>query len=348
MIEIRELHLGKDSFDLFFEVPFILSDSSFNEEQNLRERNQLSFNNIFFEHGEGCGFVILEEGKLKGRIFASIDKSLVKKNELLGNRKKIIGHIGYLFVDEEAYSKKLIEKAEDWLKKKGVTDVHGPLNLNILNGYRLQTGGFDTQAFPGEPRNPGYYKDFLKKSGYKVFNSWNSWDLTPQFIKLSAYHAQEISKKATTEGFSIRPIKMEKFEEELGHICDCALESFSFNYGVAQISKKEFIQSLIHLKPLIKSHLFYILEEGDGNVGGFIMGYQDDPEKPNRIVFHTVALRKKWQKTYAAYLLAFKMSSYVSSLGYHGIGAFAKEGKSTFDRLGPPTRTYSLFEKRLS
>ena len=78
------------------------------------------------------------------------------------------------------------------------------------------------------------------------------------------------------------------------------------------------------------------------------MGYQDNPEKPDRIIFHTVALRKKWQKTYAAYLLAFKMSSYVSSLGYHGIGAFAKEGKSTFDRLGPPTRSYSLFEKCLS
>ena len=83
--------------------------------------------------------------------------------------KKLIGHIGYLFVEAEVYSKKLIEKAEAWLNKKGVTDVHGPLNLNILNGYRLQMEGFDKPAFPGEPRNPSYYKGFLEKSGYKVF-----------------------------------------------------------------------------------------------------------------------------------------------------------------------------------
>ena len=281
---------------------------------------------------------------IKGRIFSSIDRSLIGKGE---DKHKIIGHIGYLSVLEEIYSERLIKEAEQWLRSKGATHVHGPLNLNVLNGYRLQMSGFDTLPFPGEPRNPIYYKEFFLSSGYKVINRWNSWDLSPEFIQSSAYHAQEYSKKAMIDGVTIRPLNMNKFEEELAHICECALESFSSNYGIAQISKEEFVQSLLYLKPLIKGDLFYILEEKGGDVGGFIMGYQDDSENPSRIIFHTVALKEKWQKTYAAYLLAFKICSKVSSLGHHGIGAFAKEGKSTFDRLGPPTRSYSMFEKSL-
>lgn len=345
MLEILKLEIGKKEFDSFFKVPYLLQNFPFSKENYDREKKQLSLKNIFFEHAKGCGFVVKDNGEFKGRIFASVDESLIQNKDNESKFQKVIGHIGYICVKEELYYRKLIEEAERWLKNKGVTHIHGPLNLNILNGYRLQVDGFRTDPFPGEPRNPGYYKKFFEQSGYKVLNSWNSWDLNPDFIRLSANHASAISKKVNLKGVTIRSLNIKKFENEISNICDCALESFSLNYGIAQISKKEFVQSLSHLKPLMRENLFYILQERNGKVGGFIMGYQDDPLKPKRIIFHTVALNKKWQKTNAAYLLAEKICNTVSSLGYYGIGAFAKEGKSTFDRLGPPTRRYSMFEK---
>ena len=341
MFELKKIELGKQDLSPFFEVPFALDPENHSKEQEEIERNQLSPKNLFFEHAEGCAFIILKDGKFKGRIFASLDHNLVQKQ---GEK---VGHIGYVCFSHGPEYRQLVIEAENWLKEKGATHVHGPMNLNIINGYRLQVSGFKTKPFPGEPRNPSQYKDLLKSLGYKVINTWNSWDLPPEFIKLSTDYAKQICQNKSLEGIKIRPINVEKFEEELAAIYECALESFSLNYGISKISREEFVQSLLHLKPLMADEFFHILEEENGQISGFIMGYKDSPTDPSRIIFHTIAIKQHWQKTHAPYLISIPMGDAVAQTGRPGIGALAKEGKSTYDRLGPPTRSYSMFSKNL-
>ena len=72
---------------------------------------------------------------LKGRIFG-VDCSFKTKRRVKLQKVMVILVI---FKKEELYYRKLIEEAERWLKNKGVT-IHGPLNLNILNGYDFIDG----------------------------------------------------------------------------------------------------------------------------------------------------------------------------------------------------------------
>jgi hypothetical protein len=335
-MEVRKVEWGKEHFSSFFEVPQTLG-----QRDNDLEKKQLSPTNLFFDHAEGCGFMAHEEGIFKGRVFASLDHNLHQKEG------QIVGHIGYFCFSDKDTCLDLLEKAERWLKDKGATHVHGPMNLNIINGYRLQMSGFETTPFPGEPRNPSCYKDYLHEAGHREISTWSTWDVSSQFIKMKIDHSKKICRQHSIEGMKIRPANILKFEEELANIYECALEAFVDNYGMAKISEREFIQSLMHLKPLMADEFFYLIEEDNGNIGGFFMGYKDDPHHPSRLIFHTMALKKRWQKTIAPYLVALPLCQAAHQRNLPGIGALAKKGRTTFDGLKAPDRTYSMFSKKL-
>ena len=130
---------------------------------------QLGADSLFYRHGEARLFGCYRNGKLVGRVVASVDHDLPDQE---------VGHFGYFEAcSDEACAEKLMQAAEKWLREKGKSRIEGPINLNMLAGYRFQTKGFDTQAFPGEPRNPDYYPALIMKcmipalKKYPILNS---------------------------------------------------------------------------------------------------------------------------------------------------------------------------------
>jgi hypothetical protein len=120
---------------------------------------QLGADSLFYRHGDTRLFVCHQDGQPVGRIVASVDHDFPHQE---------VGHFGYFEAcPEKACTEKLIQASEEWLREKGKKRIEGPINLNILAGYRLQTTGFDTPAFPGEPRNPEYYSNLLGSLGYR-------------------------------------------------------------------------------------------------------------------------------------------------------------------------------------
>ena len=340
-MKIQQLNLGAEEFGVFHQVPEVLGLDRNSVPLDL-ERAQLSLGNPFFKHAEGYGFVCEKEGKLSGRVFASLDQNLHQHDG------QLVGHVGYFTCAEDtASAQALLRAAEEWLKGKGVTHVHGPVNLNIFTGYRVQMSGFDTTPFPGEPRNPEYYGKLLEEAGYDVLTTWSSWDLPPDFVKSSAEYFKKSADQSPLPGLTIRKGDVSQLSTELQQLYQPAMEAFAQNYGFSQISQDEFLSAFIHLHPLMEAELFHILSDDNGKIGGFIFGYKDAPTDHIRIIFHTVGLLEKWRATPALYELAVPLWETAAATGLPVIGALAKEGKTTYDRLGLPSRTYSVFTRAL-
>ena len=78
--------------------------------------------NPYFEHAEVALFVARDaDGKLLGRISAQIDDLDQESGSTTGKK----GHFGFLEAVHETAMCDLIEAAESWLRKRGVTALSG-------------------------------------------------------------------------------------------------------------------------------------------------------------------------------------------------------------------------------
>ena len=114
-------------------------------------------------------FWIIEDsrGEVVGRIGASV--SPTRKGE---------GAIGFFEVDlasgdSAKIADALLSQAESWLKSKGVSSAHGPMNFNTWFPYRFRVSE-PKERFTWEPENPPEYVEFWQKRGYTNLESYHS------------------------------------------------------------------------------------------------------------------------------------------------------------------------------
>lgn len=95
--------------------------------------------NPFFKRGEAVYFVARRDGKLVGRVSASIDR---EHNRL---RNETTGFYGFFdTVDDDAVGAALLSRAAEWLKAKGMTRMSGPFGLYANEEVGTLVEGFDS------------------------------------------------------------------------------------------------------------------------------------------------------------------------------------------------------------
>ena len=340
MIELDPLI---DDLTEFIGIPQHLTPEFASPMRAALETQQLSPGNLFFTHGKARAFLLKDDhGIALGRILASTDQNLEQKTA------KKVGHIGFFdCVDHHQAAQYLFDAAEHWLKNEGCDAAEGPLNLNIYTGYRVQISGFETMPFPGEPRNPAYYPALLEQSGYTTVATWNSWDVPVSFLEETVEHSRAALLERGTEEVKHRRANTQEFEKELRFIHRCILDIFSQNYGYSEISEDEWVQTTIYRQPLMTDDLFRITLDDAGQPTGVVMGFPDDPQKPTRSIFHTFGTLSSQRKTSIPYLLINLLFEEGLRRGLPAVGALCTEGRTTFDRHGPPSRSYVVMHKPL-
>lgn len=325
-------------------------------------QQELSDENLFFEHGRAALFLAEREGEICGRIVASVDDNLLQQD---------VGHFGYFeCIDDAEIAAVLLQRAEQWCKAQGKTQIHGPINLNIYGNYRLQTRGFDTPPFLGEPRAPKYYQDLLKQAGYGVEATWNSWDIPAQiFPMLQGYMEQQAaSAQGEDDAYRLEFLNVQDLERHLHDAHTAAMKSFAENYGFSKLSFEAFKQVYAGLLLILQRHpeLFGLFYHGDEPVG-FGYGYPNYADffqelngdaaglagfaqaEAQSMVFHSFGMDPAHRKTrmpYTVFAEAFKAAR-EQNMRY-AIGALAREGRTAYDQLGDPSRSYSIFSRSLT
>lgn len=319
---------------------------------------ELSPDNLFFRHGEAAIFVAESEQGVVGRIVASVDHQLTDQQ---------VGHFGYFeALNDPAVAQALLQAAEDWLRQQGKTQMHGPVNLSIYHNYRAQTSGFETSPFLGEPRNPDYYPALFEAAGLQAHAHWNSWDIpAPQMQMMAAYMQQKGNQPSP---YTLQTLASQPADKHLQDLHRVAMPIFAENYGFAELDFAEFQQVYAGLLMVFQKHpdlvgVFYegqepvafgfvypdysgFFEEINGDVAG-LAGFQ--AASTQQLVFHTFGILKAHRQSVIAYQMFNETFRAIAAYGFqHIFGALAKEGRSAYDQLGKPTRSYAIFAKDLS
>ena len=260
-----------------------------------------------------------------------------------------VGHFGFFEVcPERACAAKLMHACEDWLRQRGKKRIEGPVNLNMLAGYRVQTAGFDTEPFPGEPRNPPHYAELLGELGYRDVARWQSWDISPlALLGLRAIDwLQRSTRRATkARGYHIEKLRTDRLGEEIGKIHALVHEIFTDNYGFSAIDLAEHLQmqgGAVDGSVDVAGAFLY--HRSQSEPVGFSYGFCID----DVAILHTFGVTQAHRGSGAANLL---FSYGLQDLRKRGVrsavGALAKEGKSKYERIGRPARAYKIVGKEL-
>ncbi|HEY9840308.1 MAG TPA: hypothetical protein V6D23_07640, partial [Candidatus Obscuribacterales bacterium] len=238
---------------------------------------------------------------------------------------------------------------------------------------RLQTAGFETRPFLGEPRALPYYAGLLETAGYAPCAGWHSWDISgAQLQPIQGYMAHKLAaiRAAQTHHYQMKTFDPEDPGPDLARLYRLAMAGFAGNYGFASLDFEEFVQVYQGLLLVFRRHpellgIFYadgipepvafgfaypdyadFFQQLDGKAAGL----QDFPAATaHGMVFHTFAVLPEHRQAEPPYkMFAYGFDKAVEAGYDYAIGALAKEGRTAYDQLGAPTRSYAVFEKRPS
>ncbi len=301
---------------------------------------QVGPNSLFYRHGETRLYVCYQKDQPVGRVVAWVDHHFPDQE---------VGHFGFFeSCPDKSCAEQLMQACEEWLRGKGKTRIEGPIDLNILGGYRCQTDGFDTLAFPIEPRNPDYYPDLFAHLGYREVALWQSWDISPfALLGLRGIDWLQRSKRRATRdrGYHVEVLRADRLAEEIGKIHYLVHEIFADNYGFSPIDLAEHTQMQGEtVEGEISVRGAFLYHSTKREPVGFSYGFFVE----RTAVFHSFGVTHEHRGSGGADLLFHQALETVRAEGVtRAIGALVKEGKSKYASVGRPRRAYAIFGKEL-
>jgi GNAT superfamily N-acetyltransferase len=224
--------------------------------------------NPFYDHSDAAHFLIEHEGRIAGRISA-IDNKL---HNQVQNEKT--GFWGYFESENDpAVSGALFDAAADWLRKRGLTRMLGPVNPSINDPSGLLIEGFEWSPFVLMTYNPRFYPLLVEKSGLKKAMDLIAWILTHQDLDRERIDrvAELIRKRSEV---SVRFIDLSKLDRELDIIKDVYNDAWEKNWGFVPMTEAEVRFQADDLKSILLPEFGYIAEK-QGRPVGFAFALPD-------------------------------------------------------------------------
>ncbi|SVD02313.1 uncharacterized protein METZ01_LOCUS355167, partial [marine metagenome] len=210
--------------------------------------------NPFYKESEVDLFLVVSgDQKPVGRIALIINHA---HNKTYSER---VGFFGmFETINDSQVSDLLLNKAEKWCQKNKLKKLLGPVNLSTNHECGLLIDGFDTPPVIGIPYNPQYYIDFMESWGLSKVKDLVSLRL--DLIRIPDYLELGVARLRKRNHYSIRPIRMNKFSDELEKIWEIYNSSWRSNWGFVQISKEEFEYSANEMRSFINPEFCFIAE----------------------------------------------------------------------------------------
>lgn len=224
--------------------------------------------NPFFEHADVQNFLALKHGEVAGRITAIINHN----HNQFHNEKT--GFFGFFESEnDEDVARALFEAAEDWIRKRGMDRIRGPMNFSTNDTCGLLIDAFDSPPVILMPYNPPYYKELIEKAGYgkvKDLYAYFMDDSTPISDKVK--RISDIIKRR--HNVTIRSVNMKKFREDVELVKIVYNEVWSKNWGFVPLTDAEIDHIAKELKPVVDPDLA-IFAFVDGEPAGFSLTLPD-------------------------------------------------------------------------
>lgn len=255
-IQIQRVHDYKD-FVLFYQVPFqIYQDNPFWVAPLWIEvKDFFKKNNPFWSHAECALFLARKNNAVIGRIAAIIDYKFCEV------AKEKIGFFGFFeCMDDVGAAEALLHTAQDWLIKKQMNVMRGPIDGRVDIGSGLLVSGFDARPSLLSTYSPAYYIPFVESFGMRKIR-----DLFLYYIDLTKPIPSKLEEKAqqcAASGITLRPFHRRRTGQELKWWIDFFLETFTEHWGYVPVSREEVKDrfGVKQLRWIVDPDLFLIAE----------------------------------------------------------------------------------------
>jgi hypothetical protein len=227
----------------------------------------------FYEHSEADFFIAARDGEDVGCIAALVNKPY---NEYQNKKQASF----YLFdtIDDLEVARTLFDAVFEWARERGLDQVVGPKGFGPLDGYGIQTEGFEhRQMMTMMHYNYDYYPKFMEELGFRKEVDFLScyFDLSKleeNFPQRIHRIADRIQKRGTLK------VKQFQSKKELAswgqRIGEAYNNAFVNNWEYYPLSKKEIDFVVENILVIADPKLFKIITH-DEEVVGFLFSFKD-------------------------------------------------------------------------
>jgi len=222
----------------------------------------------FYKHGDAALFLARRDGEIVGRIMASDDPNY---NAL---HQSNVGCFGlFECIDDPDVATALFQAAAGWLRKKGRTEIMGPIDYSINYVCGLLIAGFQFAPTILTAHNPPYYRELIEGCGFAKEKDWYAWwfaDPAKAAARLRPL-AERFRKRWPG---TIRAGNLKNIREESRRLRQIYNQAWEKNWGFVPFTEAEFQFMTHELKQLVIPEFTLIAEVGDEPVG-FILCVPD-------------------------------------------------------------------------
>lgn len=258
----------------FINLPYQLYRNDRNWVPPLRSEQRAQFDpvkNPMLQHCEYSLFLASRAGRVIGRISAFID------HLALEHWQQPIGLFGsFECLNDPEAAAALLNAARDWLQSKGMTSMRGPWSF-ASQEWGLVVEGFEPPPVILAPYNPPYYNDLLSTFGLVkandllvyVIDARDRYEVPPRILTLTDKVRQRYRVR-------VRPVNMQRLEEDVLTITRLANESISDNWGFYPVTEEEARAMARDMRQIVHPRAILIAEEeATGRPIGFAMSLPD-------------------------------------------------------------------------
>jgi GNAT superfamily N-acetyltransferase len=222
----------------------------------------------FYQHGDAALFLARKNGEIAGRIMASDDPNY---NSL---HQTNVGCFGlFESIDDPDVAAALFEAAAGWLRKRGRTEMMGPIDYSTNYVCGLLIDGFQFPPTILTAHNPPYYRHLIESCGFIKAKDWYAWWFADPAKAVAHLRRLAARFKAHCPAV-IRPANLKSLRDESSRLREIYNQAWEKNWGFVPFTEAE-IEFMTHeLKPLVIPEFALIAEVGNEPVG-FILGVPD-------------------------------------------------------------------------
>ncbi len=257
IIEVNEKGI-KD----FIDFPFKLysKDPLYSPPLKRDLKKDFSHVNPFFRHARVRFFIVKRDKETVGRVVSIINSRHIQFHN------ERTGFFGFFeCINDQAVANLLLDTVKDDLAGQGMTIMRGPMNFSTNEECGFLIDGYEYPAIIMTPYNPPYYNDLMERYGMKKVKDLYAFiydvkDRLPEKVL-------RVAAIADKRGITVRPVRKDRFEEEMLIFKDVYNSAWERNWGFIPLTDEELYYLGAKLREIVIPALTLIAEENDTPVG---------------------------------------------------------------------------------
>ena len=235
--------------------------------------------NTFFEHAEADYFIARRDGQAVGTIAAILNH---RYNEF---QQSNVAHFGaFEVMDDKEAALALLEAATKWARARGVEKLVGPMTFSTNDETGTLIEGFDSAPVVMMTYNPPYYPEFMEAAGFQKAMDLYAWlaDLEELVNNMPEKVERVVNKVRDRFKLEIRPIRLDKWDEEVAQIKRIYNSAWERNWGFVPMTDAEIEHLAENLKLILDPAVVFMVEH-EGEAVGFSLTIPDVNQPLQRI-----------------------------------------------------------------